>query len=98
MFDASMVPDYPWINKKHIETQVFFHKESIYIHCFVMNEYLEHEFSHGTHLAAMKSSITAFDCLNITSVALLGCSFMARQGPYFMDRMPYTPHCDLIEK
>ena len=29
----------------------------------------------------MKMSIGAFDCLHITSTALLGCSFVVKQGP-----------------
>ena len=47
---------------------------------FIINDHLRHEFCYGTH-QGIKSSIGASDCLNITSVALLGCSFMARQCP-----------------
>ena len=50
------------------------------MHSFVMNEYFDHEFGYGTYLD-LKSSSGAFDCLNIPSVSLLGCSCMARQGP-----------------
>ena len=56
------------------------HKMSHKIYCFIINEYLGHEFCHGTYLE-MKISIGAFDCLNITSVSLLGCSFVPGQGP-----------------
>ena len=46
-----------------------------------MNEYFDHEFGYGTYLE-LKILIGAFDCLNITSVSPLGCSFMAGQGPH----------------
>ena len=48
--------------------------------CFAIKNHLEHEFSHETYLE-LKISIGAFDCLNITSVSLLGCSFVPKQGP-----------------
>ena len=48
--------------------------------CFAISDHLRHEFSHGTYLE-LKSSVSAFDCLNITSKALLRCSFVPRQGP-----------------
>ena len=48
---------------------------------FVMNEYLDHESSHGTDLE-LKIRIRALDCLNIKSTALPGCPFVARQGPW----------------
>ena len=50
-----------------------------------MTDRLEHEFSYGTYLE-LKSSIGAFDCLNITSKALLGCSLVAKQGANSMFR------------
>ena len=65
--------DDPQIEKK---IQLIF----IRIHCFVINEYLEHEFNYVTYLES-KISIRAFDCLNITSVSLLGCPFVPEQGP-----------------
>ena len=42
---------------------------------------MEHEFGYGTYLE-LKISFGALICLNITSTALLGCPFMARQGPH----------------
>ena len=55
----------------------------IYIHWCVINEHFEHKFSHGTYLE-LKISIRASDCLNITYTALLGCSFVTKQGPKSM--------------
>ena len=49
-------------------------------HCFVINEYLEHKLDYKTYLES-KISIGDFDRLNITSVSLLGCSFVPKQGP-----------------
>ena len=54
------------------EKQHLFHIQSYQIHVFATNEYVGQEFSHGTHLDS-KISIGAFDCLSITSTALLGC-------------------------
>ena len=76
--------DDPWIkNKYKNKTSFVSHKNSYKNHCFVMNEYLEHESSRGTYLE-MKISIRAFDSLNITSTALLGCSFVTQQDPKSM--------------
>ena len=33
------------------------------------------------HGGVLKVSIRAFDCLNITSTAFLGCAFVTKQGP-----------------
>ena len=52
---------------------------------FVINDGLRHELSH----LDLKISIRAFDWVNITSAALLGCSFLARQGPTSMLRWLY---------
>ena len=72
----------PWIQKIPRQMAV----EHVYkSHCFVINEYLEHEVSHGTYLE-LKISIRAFHCLNITPTALLGCSFVTKQGPKSMFR------------
>ena len=46
-----------------------------------MNENFDHEFDYRTYLE-LKISIKAFDCLNITSTSLLGCSFVPKQGPW----------------
>ena len=53
--------------------------------CCVINDHLEHEFSHGSYLE-LKGSIGAFDSLNIMTAALLGCPFVAGQGPKSMFR------------
>jgi len=52
-------------------------EKNMLIHSFVVREYFEHEFSYGTYLG-LKLSIGAFDCLNITSTALPGCSFVTK--------------------
>ena len=54
------------------------------IHGFVINDHLEHEFSHGTYLEP-KSSIGAVDCFNITSVALYGLQGTARHSDLYTD-------------
>ena len=56
--------------------------------CFVINDHLRHEFDYKTYLE-LKSSSGALDCLNITSVSLLGCSFVPKQRPKSMFR--YKP-------
>ena len=38
------------------------------------------------HDGVLKVSIRAFDCLNITSTAFLGCSFVTKQGQKAMFR------------
>ena len=48
--------------------------------CFIINDHFDHEFDYKTDLE-LESSIGALDCLNITCVSLLGCSFVAKQGP-----------------
>ena len=54
-------------------------------YCFVINDHFDHEFDDSTYLE-LEISIRAFDSLNITSVYLLGCSFVAKQGPKIMFR------------
>ena len=54
--------------------------KNIELHCLVIKHFFDHEFNHGSHLELM-ISITAFDCLDITSTALLGCWFVTKQGP-----------------
>ena len=66
-------------SKPNFKNKCFCHKRSYRNQCFVINDHLRHEFGYGTYLE-LKSSIGASDCLNITSVSLLGCSFMAGQG------------------
>ena len=61
--------------------ELFSWQNKIKNQCFVINHHLRYEFSHGTYLE-MKISIGAFDCLNIMSVSLLGCSFVPGQGPW----------------
>ena len=63
--------------------RVFFPNASIKNHCFVISEYLEHPFDHGIYLE-LKISIGASIWFNITSTALLGCSFVVGQGPRSM--------------
>ena len=50
-------------------------------HCFVINHHFEHIFDYETYLK-LKISKAALDCLNITSVSLLGCPFVPKQGPW----------------
>ena len=57
--------------------------EFIKICYLVINKYLEREFDYKTDLE-LKISIRAFDCLNITSISLLGTSFVPKQGPRSM--------------
>ena len=52
--------------------------------CFDIHDY-DDDTDHGTHLE-FKISIGAFDCLNITPVSLLGCSFVPKQGQESMIR------------
>ena len=47
-----------------------------------MNDHFDRKFEYETYLE-LKISIGAFDCLNITSESLLGCSFVPKQGPRF---------------
>ena len=54
-------------------------------HRFVINDHFDHEFDYRTDLES-KISIRAFDCVNITSISLLGCSFVPKQGPKSMFR------------
>ena len=68
--------DDPWIKKKSKK----YHKKSYKNHCFVIYEYLEHKFDYKTDLE-LESLSGVLDCLNITSVSLLGCSFVPKQGP-----------------
>jgi len=67
-------------SKTKFKTNRFFHEQNRINHCFAINEYLEHELDYKTYLE-LKISSGAFDCLNITSVALPGCSFVPKQGP-----------------
>ena len=58
--------------------------------CFTINDHFDHEFEYRTYLE-LKGSDGALDCLNITSVSLLGCSFMARLGPWSLIFDPLDP-------
>ena len=49
--------------------------------CFIIKYHFDHEFDYKTYLKC-KSSSGALDCLNITSVSLLGCSFIPKHGPW----------------
>ena len=69
--------DDPWIKKV---LKMIFHNKIKQKHRFVIHEYLEDEFDYKTYLE-FKSSTGAFDCLNITFTARLGCTFMAKQSP-----------------
>ena len=72
-------PDDPLI-KKTFKKHMLFHKKLCKSYCFVINDHFEHKSTYKTYLK-LKISIGAFDCLNITSVSLLGCSFVPKQGP-----------------
>ena len=52
--------------------------------CFVIIDYFDHEFDSGTDLE-FKSSSGALDCLNITPVSVLGCSFMPKTRSMILD-------------
>ena len=56
-------------------------------HCFVIHDHGDHEFDYRTYLE-LKISIRVFDCLNITSISLLGCSFVPKQGPTSEEVLP----------
>ena len=45
-----------------------------------MNYHFDHEFDYKPYLE-LKSSSGALEWLNITSVSLLECSFVPKQGP-----------------
>ena len=72
--------DDPQIKNK-FKKKRFVHKSSYENHCFVIHEYLDHKLAYKTYLE-WKISIRALDCLNITSVSLLGCSFVPKQDLY----------------
>ena len=77
LFDLTFCRSYvAWGSVRY--QMLYFFKEN---HCFAISVHLGHEFRHGTYLK-LKSSIGAFDRLNVRSTALLGCSIMARQGPW----------------
>ena len=71
--------------KTRSKTNRCFHFNSYKNQCFVINEHFDHEFDYRTYLE-LKLSIRAFACLDITSVSLLGCSFLPKQGPKSMFR------------
>ena len=57
--------------------------------CFVLIDHFDHEFDYRTYLELKRSS-GALDCLNITSVSLLGCSFVPKQGPWSLILGPWS--------
>ena len=71
-------PTVPGSQKQNTPKNKFV-KKSYKFQCFVINECLDHNFNYKIDLD-LKISSGAFDCLNITSVSPLGCSFVARQG------------------
>ena len=79
--------DDPQIKENQKKRFVFMQKPDK-THCFVMNDHFDHEFDYRTYLE-LKISIRAFDYLNITSISLLECSFVPKEGPMSMFR--YKP-------
>ena len=56
---------------------------------FVIIDHFDHEFDYRSHLK-LKSSSGALNCLNITSVSLLECSFVPKQGPWSLIIVPWS--------
>ena len=77
--------DDPWI-KTNIE-KYSSHEQIMNIRCFLINDHLKHEFSHGSYLV-LKISLWALIGMTFTATALLGCSFVARRGPKSMSLVP----------
>ena len=81
-------------------TRACFVTKKVKNQCFVIHDHSRHEIDYKTDLE-LKSSSGALDCLNITSVSLLGCSFVPNKvrdplGPDVPASGSYLPPSSLI--